>query len=123
MASGKSLAKRSAAPTLPNCNARAAMRKLFRCGCGFLAFIFETVRDPDFRPFQILLPGGGIDKRIGLAGLALLELRRALENGAVRIIGAGIPAMVGEEHLDARYSLHLLHAAHCVLEALDAVAS
>src|SRR5882672_7821751 len=86
-------------------------------------FLFQTALDADLGPIDVLFPRSGVDKGIGLAGLAILEFRGALENGAVGIIGSGIPAMVGEVDVDALDLGDAGRALHRILEAFDAVAA
>src|SRR3954466_15665234 len=99
-----------------------ADRRLF-AGSGFLLFLLQALRDPVLGNRNVLLPGRGIDERIGIAGFAVLQLLGALENAAAGIVRPRIPTMIGEVHLDALNLGDPLRTDDGLLESTHAIAS
>src|ERR1700676_5280863 len=82
------------------CRPRVSLRSIGAARRGFLTFLFEAAFDPLLCLGDVLLPRRRVDEGIGLASFTRLEHGEALEERAVGIIGAGIPAMVGQVHFD-----------------------
>src|SRR5260221_570517 len=94
----------------------------FRTACRLFPFRFQAALYPFLRLIDVLFPGRRIDEGVGFAGLAGEELREALEERAVGIIGARVPAMVRQIHINALYRGDASRALHRLLEPFHAVA-